>query len=162
MESSLKLEVMTLRDSRILLMVAGVVLVAAACSPSDSGEPAPKPADTPVAQDPVPDPPSPYGGDAPSSGFVVDGGLSIPDAIAYRGDQVVAVKGFVVRTDQADLLCELLAESYPPQCGGSTLIIENPEATDSMVLQEAQGVLNRPGFCDCCGYWVTASRAVGF
>ena len=22
--------------------------------------------------------------------------------------------------------------------------------------------LNRPGFCDCCGYWVTASRAVGF
>ena len=22
--------------------------------------------------------------------------------------------------------------------------------------------LNRPGFCDCCGYWLTASRAVGF
>ena len=25
-----------------------------------------------------------------------------------------------------------------------------------------EGNLNRPGFCDCCGYWVTASRAVGF
>ena len=22
--------------------------------------------------------------------------------------------------------------------------------------------MNRPGFCDCCGYWLTASRAVGF
>ena len=121
-------------------MVVGVALVVAACSPSGSGEPDAAPADSPVAQDPIPDPPAPYGGDAASSGLVVDGGLTIPDALAYQGDQVVAVKGFVVRTDQADSLCELLAESYPPQCGGATLPIENPESTDSMVLQEAQGV----------------------
>ncbi len=108
------MEVMELRQSQLLLIVAGVALVVAACAPG--------------------------GGDAASSGLVIDGGLTIPEAIAYQGDQIVAVKGFVFRDDQTDALCELLAESYPPQCGGASLIIENPEATGTMVLQEAGGV----------------------
>ena len=138
MERSLKLEIIEMRRTRILLMLTGVALVGAACSPSGSVGPDPTPA--PVAQDPVPDPTAPSDGDPASSGFVVDGGLTIPEAIAYEGDQVLAIKGFVVRDDQTDAFCELLAESYPPLCGGATLIIENPEATDSMVLQEAGGV----------------------
>ena len=134
------MEVMKLRKLLLLLVVAGVALVAAACSPADTGGPSETPANSPVVQDPVPDPQAPDSGDAASSGFVIDGGLTIPDAIAYGGDEIVAVKGFVVRNDQTDAFCELLAESYPPQCGGASLTIVNPEATDAMVLQEAGGV----------------------
>ena len=126
--------------SRILLMIAGVTLVLAACSPGATGGPNETPSASPLVGDPVPEPQAPGGGDAASSGFAVDGGLSIPDALAYEGDQVVAVKGFIVRTDQTDALCELLAPSYPPQCGGAMLTIENPEAISGMGLQEAGGV----------------------
>ncbi|MEE8407212.1 MAG: hypothetical protein V3S32_08695 [Acidimicrobiia bacterium] len=93
-----------------------------------------------MSEDPVPDPKISGGGDTASSGFVVDGGLSIPEAIAYQGDQVVAVQGFVVRDGQSNSLCELLAESYPPQCGGASLDIVNPEATSELALVEAGGV----------------------
>ena len=36
-----------------------------------------------------------------------------------------------------------------------------PRVRVSVKLVSEPGV-NRPGFCDCCGYWLTASRAVGF
>ena len=33
-------------------------------------------------------------------------------------------------------MCEALAESYPPQCGGASLTLVNPDATDSLPLVE--------------------------
>ena len=79
-------------------------------------------------------------GDTSLGGFVVDGGLTIPDAIAYRGNEIIAVQGFVYRSGETNALCELLLLSDPPECGGESLVIANPEATDDMVLTEAEGV----------------------
>lgn len=87
--------------------------------------------DVPTGGD-IPEAPPQDSNDAPqSSGFVVGGGLTIADAIAYQGNEIVAVHGYVVITSQQALLCETLAESYPPQCGGIHLTITNPEAAHS-------------------------------
>ncbi len=71
-----------------------------------------------------------------TSGMIADGGLSVSDAIGYEGAQPVAVHGYVVRTSDAAQLCEVLAESYPPQCGGASLALANPDATDGLPLVE--------------------------
>ncbi len=131
---------MELRRHHLLIVVVGVALAVAACDQGPTGEPDAASFDSSVSEDPVPDPKISDGGDTASGGLVVDGGLSIPEAIAYQGDQVVAVQGFVVRDGQTGALCELLAESYPPQCGGASLDIVNPEATSELVLVEAGGV----------------------
>lgn len=56
----------------------------------------------------------------------------------------VTVEGVVVWDESGARLCELLLESYPPQCGGVTVAIANPEAVD-VPLDEAQGVRWTPG-----------------
>ena len=112
----------------------------AACSSAVDDDTGDAQANPPVVEDPIPDPTAPSGGDAASSGMTVDGGLTIPEAIAFQGDEVVAVKGYVVRDGQTDMLCEVLAESHPPQCGGTTLTIENPKTLDNLVLIEAEGI----------------------
>ena len=71
-----------------------------------------------------------------SNGMVADDGLSVSEAISYKGSQPVAVHGYVVRTFEAAQLCEALAESYPPQCGGASLALVNPDATDGVPLVE--------------------------
>jgi len=96
--------------------------------------------DSPVVEDSIPDPNASSSGDNASSGFVVDGGLTIPEAIGYQGDQVLAVQGFVFRDGESDLLCELLAESNPPQCGGASLVIDNPETMSEIPLIKAGDV----------------------
>jgi hypothetical protein len=68
--------------------------------------------------------------------MTVDDGLSVSEAIAYDESQPVAVHGHVVRTSESAQLCEALAESYPPQCGGANLILVNPNATDDLTLLE--------------------------
>lgn len=85
--------------------------------------------------DPVAPTTSPGDG-AASSGMIVDDGLSVSEAMAYEGSQPVAVHGYVVRTSESAQLCEALAESYPPQCGGANLILVNPNATDDLTLLE--------------------------
>ncbi len=71
-----------------------------------------------------------------SNGMIADDGLSVSEAIGYEGSQPVAVHGYVVRTSDAAHLCEALAESYPPQCGGASLTLANPDATDGLPLIE--------------------------
>ena len=94
--------------------------------------------DIPTGGD-LPKAPSPNPGDAPqSSGFVIGDGLTIPDAVAYEGNEVIAVHGYLVITSQQALLCETLAESYPPQCGGLNLTVTNPQAaaTDGVLIED--------------------------
>ena len=71
-----------------------------------------------------------------SDGMVVDDGLSVSEAIAYQGSEPVAVHGYVVRTSETAQLCEVLAESFPPQCGGASLVLVNADATDDLPLLE--------------------------
>lgn len=72
--------------------------------------------------------------------FEEEEGLSISEAQKVTSGQIVAVTGHVLQEGQGASLCEVLAESYPPQCGGAKLVIANPEATGEIPLTEAQGV----------------------
>ena len=67
-------------------------------------------------------------GNAPSSG--VGPGISVSEALAADLDGPLLVNGFlVIRGGEHDdpevvRLCEALAESYPPQCGGASVVVE--------------------------------------
>lgn len=144
-------------SARLLVLLA-MILIASSCAVSEerSGPGADGVPDVVVAcaqdqpdcQDTIATGDLPTGGNDPlapatepddgsvSSGMVADDGLSVSEAIAYEGSQPVAVHGYVVRTPTAAHLCEALAESYPPQCGGASLTLVNPDATDGLPLIE--------------------------
>ena len=141
-----------------LLAPVAVLLIASSCAvseerggPGADGVPEVLLAcaeDQPDCQDTVATGDLPTGGNTPlapasepadgsvSDGMVVGDGLSVSEAIRQQGSQPVAVHGFAVRTTEAARLCETLAESYPPQCGGASLTIANPDATDDLPLIE--------------------------
>jgi hypothetical protein len=51
-------------------------------------------------------------------------GISVSEALASDLDGPLLVNGYLVVVDGEVRLCELLAESYPPQCGGASLVVE--------------------------------------
>lgn len=161
--------------SRMMVLLLSVATVVAACGNNGGGdESAPDtpavagvctaedpdcedtviPGDEPIMGDePIsgdePPPTGATGGDVPS-GFVVDGGLTVPEAIATDATGILAVKGFLFGDATGWRICEVLAESFPPQCGGAFLSLGNfglsnitdlPE--DELIvldLQEVQGI----------------------
>lgn len=162
--------------SRILLAVAALAIVAAACGDSDP-EPASSPTAPVVADDPASLPPNPNADVDPTapiagaclegepdcidtgvitdepldlpppsdepvapSGMLVGGGLTVTDALSTDATGVIAVQGFLFVVDGEARLCELLAESFPPQCGGADLPVTNYEEVLGVPTQEAQGV----------------------
>ena len=66
------------------------------------------------------------GGTPPSTGAPIPGGgLSIDEAIASTLEGPLMVKGSIVAPEGEPVrLCSALLESYPPQCGGSSLVVE--------------------------------------
>jgi hypothetical protein len=53
---------------------------------------------------------------------------------------VIAVQGFLFDDGSGPVLCEVLAESFPPQCGGASVEVSgHGEATDVPIVSE-QGV----------------------
>jgi hypothetical protein len=140
----------------------GVPVVAGGCA-----EDAPDCDDTVITgDDTVRDdglPPAPDDGegrDPASSGFVVDGGIDIPDAIAYEGTEVVAVRGYFVADESAARLCEALAESYPPQCGGVSLVVTNPEVLSDVVLVEEGGTQWSEDYVTVLGHIVAGELTI--
>lgn len=132
---------------KLVLLFASLVLVAAACGageddaaalPINTGdEPAidaaclvgePDCNDTPGGEPQDLPPP----GDEPgtSDGFVVAGGLTVTDALETDETGVIAVSGFIVADAAGVRLCEALAESFPPQCGGPSILLEGLEQID--------------------------------
>ena len=150
-----------MRSKNVTMLVFGLVaLVATSCAvteersgPGADGIPVvsavcvadqPDCEDTVVVTEPQTGGPTPTAPDdsedrSPSSGFVVGSGLTITEALAYDGTEVIAVGGFSVTTADGTLFCEALAESFPPQCGGPSLSIQNPETLSSFVLLEEGG-----------------------
>ena len=98
------------------LAAAALVLSVAACGGggNEDGVPAPQP---PTA--PAPDSP-------PSSGAPIPGGgLSIDEALASTLTGPLMVKGYIVApAGEPVRFCSALLESYPPQCGGPSLVVE--------------------------------------
>ncbi len=90
---------------------------------------------------PQPLPPPPDTRDEPTpTGMLVDGGLTVADALLTDAPGVIAVKGFLLVDDQGARLCELLAESYPPQCGGAHISVTGYEEVVGVPIKSAQGV----------------------
>jgi streptogramin lyase len=56
------------------------------------------------------------------------GVLSIADAAKASPGDVATVQGFIVADTAGVRLCEALAESFPPQCGGSFMILTEFDA----------------------------------
>src|SRR5262245_66427524 len=75
---------------------------------------------------------------------IVDGdpgggpGLSVADALTHGPtDDIVSVSGALfVSADGTVLLCDAIAESFPPQCGGERIVVEGLDLSTVADLQE--------------------------
>lgn len=149
---------------RLLTIFAVLALAAAACGAGDeTGElplaPDTDPGDVPsavgaclegepecddtvaIGDDPQDlTPPSDFTGEPTLDPMLVDGGLSVSEALATEATGVLAVKGLLFVDERGARLCELLAESYPPLCGGAELPVTNYEEVLGLPIQSAQGI----------------------
>lgn len=50
--------------------------------------------------------------------------------------QEVRLTGMVITSQGATLVCEALAESFPPQCAGRWIVVTNPSAIDAQLTSE--------------------------
>ncbi len=116
--------------SRLALVIAlaALTVAAAACGGSNGKNRDAEPA-APASE--------PSDAATPSAGAAIpSGGLSIEEAIASPLEGPLMVKGYLVAVDGEDVqLCSMLAESYPPQCGGPSLIVSglDLETVDGLV-----------------------------
>ncbi len=69
-------------------------------------------------------------------------GLSVADALEHQAtDDIVTVSGALfVDADGTMWLCDAIAESFPPQCGGDRIEVEGLDPGDVPNLQEEQDV----------------------
>ena len=113
-------------------LVLIVLLVATACSaggpPADSPSPtdSPSPVETPGA-DASESPPAEA--DAvlhiDATGSAGGPGISVQEALESELDQPLLINGSVfIDADGNALLCDAIAESFPPQCAGARLAVE--------------------------------------
>ena len=130
-----------------------VVLVLAACSASAPPLAAPSSvptndqpivasdceADSPDCGDAIPSV-EPDGSSAPSMGMPVDGGLTVSEALSTTAPGVLAIQGFLFDDGSGPKLCDALAESFPPQCGGASIPVSGHVGTSSIPLVSEQGV----------------------
>jgi hypothetical protein len=69
-------------------------------------------------------------------------GISVADAVAHGPtDDLLSVSGALfVDPDGTVRLCDAIAESFPPQCGGEWILVEGLDLGEVAGLQEASGV----------------------
>lgn len=105
----------------MVIPIVALALVAAACGGSEGT--APEPGSTPSAGAPIP-----------------GGGLSVDEALASTLEGPLMVAGYLVAAFDEVRLCSALAESYPPRCGGSSLLVAGLDLASVEGLQNAGGV----------------------
>jgi len=75
-------------------------------------------------------PSDPVGGSDPvlviADGAINEPGMSVADALGHQAtDDLVTVSGALfVDPDGTVRLCDAIAESFPPQCGGERIVVE--------------------------------------
>ena len=89
--------------------------------------------------DGAPWPPVPSDTDPPATATATARVIEVSDLVSGSPVSSVTVVGFVVSDASGSRLCEALAESFPPQCGGSRVTIANPDQLD-VDLDKEQGV----------------------
>jgi hypothetical protein len=92
-------------------------------------------------------PDEPIAGDAPvlvvAEGGPGDGpGLSVAEALTHgpTDDQVTVTGALFVDPDGSIQLCDAIAESFPPQCGGERIEVQGLNLAAVADLQQANGV----------------------
>jgi hypothetical protein len=82
------------------------------------------------------------GGNRGNGGAVtaVGPGISIDDAMKSNLNRPLLVNGALVARGGEARLCSALAESYPPQCAGTSLKVEGLDLSTVKGLQSANGV----------------------
>ena len=80
------------------------------------------------------------GGTVTSGGMLVDGGLSVTDALSTDASGVIAVQGHLFDDGSGLRLCWGLAESLPPLCMEPSIAVRGFDSGDT-ALEQAQGVL---------------------
>lgn len=130
-----------------LLLASVVVLLATACSSGETTPDTTIPSDPAVSGQCAPDVPDcedtividDGGSAAPNSGMLADGGLTVSEALTTDATGVIAVRGFYFDDGSGRRLCEMLAESLPPLCGGAELPL-GESAQQFADLRTTQGV----------------------
>jgi hypothetical protein len=74
-----------------------------------------------------------------ASGLGAGPGISIDDALASDSDEMLLVNGNLLAQDGEVRLCSALAESFPPQCGGASLVVEG------LKLEQVDGLVGEGG-----------------
>ena len=85
-------------------------------------------------------PDAPAAGASSSSSSDGAAGAAEPPPAGPGSEEPDVVQGFLVHRDGVTLLCELLAESYPPQCGGASVRVEGLSLDSVAGLTTAEGV----------------------
>lgn len=72
--------------------------------------------------------------------------VSIDDALASDSDEPLLVSGNLLAQGNDVRFCSALAESFPPQCGGSSLVVEGLklEEVDGLVTEGDVSWTDRP------------------
>ncbi|MGH2417808.1 MAG: hypothetical protein ACRDFY_05695 [Candidatus Limnocylindria bacterium] len=111
----------------IVVAVAGCGRLGGPDEPVDGGATPPEPGDAPVLVIVEGDPGGP--------------GLSVREALTHGpNDDIVSVTGaLLVAADGTARLCDAIAESFPPQCGGARIDVTGLDLED-LGLEEANGV----------------------
>ncbi len=82
--------------------------------------------------------PSTTESESPSSTTPSSVAIPVSDLFDGEGARDALVSAFVVWDSASAQLCDLLLESFPPQCGGLAVVIADPENIDSDLLGETQ------------------------
>ena len=111
----------------LLSLVAALALTGAGCADSDDGS----------------------GATVPTGSVTIDGSSADAEPISVgelldreveaRPGDTVLVAAFLVGDGSGFRMCEALAESFPPQCGGRSIEVRNPDLVDAELTEE-QGV----------------------
>ncbi|MGH3092050.1 MAG: hypothetical protein ACRDOG_06950 [Gaiellaceae bacterium] len=80
------------------------------------------------------------------SGIAAGPGISIEEALASELDEMLLVNGNLLAEGGDVRLCSALAESFPPQCGGASLLVEGLklEEVDGLVTEGDVSWTDRP------------------
>jgi hypothetical protein len=70
-----------------------------------------------------------------TSGLGAGPGIAIDDALSSGSDEMLLVNGNLLAQDGEVRLCSALAESFPPQCGGASLVVAG------LKLEEVDGLI---------------------
>ena len=136
----------------IVALVAAVALLAPACGSSSDDVEITGADGEPVA----------------SGGQTVNGGLTVRQALETDATGVLAVQGNLFDDGTGIRLCEVLAESFPPQCGDPSLLVEGFDfdriielPDDELIrVQQAEGVTWTDGYITLFGELVDSTLVV--